>query len=202
MVTPQQVVAADSIPSNTCPICNPNIQIPGNFGNPGVKLRQQTTALDVVNKGIGDGHAKKESSHTTEDKIKGNTYNYFNEVLNGNYEGEQKTRKHEESDAYISVKANLNKHLSFWQKTVRANVAVCNILKNRYKLPFPYTTSNVEFKTNSSAHKNSEFVEKAIKEMLRAGTVKECLTKPKALNPLSVSKKRQKAFDFTPQICK
>ena len=92
MITPQQVVAADSIPSNTCPICILNIQIPANFGNPGVKLRQQTTVLDVVNKGIGDGHVKKENSNTTEDKIKGNTYNYFNEALNGNYEGEQKNQ--------------------------------------------------------------------------------------------------------------
>ena len=116
MVTPQQVVAADSIPSNTCPICILNIQIPANFGNPGVKLRQQTTVLDVVNKGIGDGHVKKENSNTTEDKIKGNTYNYFNEALNGNYEGEQKNWEYEESDAYISVKANLNKHLSFRKK--------------------------------------------------------------------------------------
>ena len=67
----------------------------------------------MVNKGIGDGHVKKENSNTTEDKIKVNTYNYFNEALNGNYEGEQKNREYEESDAYISVKANLNKHLSF-----------------------------------------------------------------------------------------
>ena len=41
------------------------IQIPANLGNLGVKLRQQATALDVVNKGIGDGYAQKENSHTT-----------------------------------------------------------------------------------------------------------------------------------------
>ena len=28
----------------------------------------------MVNKGIGDGHALKEINHTTENKIKGNTY--------------------------------------------------------------------------------------------------------------------------------
>ena len=47
----------------------------------------------------------------------------------------------------------------------------------------------MEFKSNSSALKNSEFVEESIKEMHRADTVKECLTKPKVLNPLSVSTK-------------
>ena len=36
----------------------------------GMKLRQQITASDVVSKGIGDGHAQKENSHTTQDKIK------------------------------------------------------------------------------------------------------------------------------------
>ena len=69
---------------------------------------------------------------------------------------------------------------------------MCDILKNDYKLPFAYTSSNAEFKNTSSALKNSEFVEESIKGMLRAGTVKECLTKPKILNPLSVSTKGKK----------
>ena len=59
---------------------------------------------------------------------------------------------------------------------------MCDILKNGYKLPSLYTPSNAEFKSNSSALKNSEFIEESIKEMLRAGTVKECLTKPKVLS--------------------
>ena len=57
-ITLQQVVAADSIPSNTGRIGTPNIQIPANLGNLGVKLRHQITASDVVIKGIGDGHAE------------------------------------------------------------------------------------------------------------------------------------------------
>ena len=39
---------------------------------------------------------------------------------------------------------------------------MCDILKNGYKLPFLYTLSNAEFKNNSSALKNSEFVEESI----------------------------------------
>ena len=69
-ITLQQVVAADSIPSNTGRIRTPNIQIPANLGNLAMKLRQQITASGVVSKGIGDGHGQKENSHTTEDKIK------------------------------------------------------------------------------------------------------------------------------------
>ena len=63
---------------------------------------------------------------------------------------------------------------------IRASETVCHILKNGCKLPFFYTPSNVEFKNNSSALKNSEFIEESIKEMLRAGTVKECITKQKS----------------------
>ena len=185
-ITLQQVVAADRIPSNTGRIRTPNIQIPANLGNLGVKPRQQIIASDVVSKGIGDGHAQKENSHTTEDKTKGNNYNYFIEALHGNYGGEQKIGEYKESDAYVSVKGNLKKHLPFWEKMIKANETVCDILKNGYKLPLLYTPSNAEFKNNSSALKNSEFIEESIKEMLRAGTVKECLTKPKVLNPLSV----------------
>ena len=61
-ITLQQVVAADSISSNTGAIRISNIQIPPNLGNLGVTLRQQTTVLDVVNKSIGDDHAQKENS--------------------------------------------------------------------------------------------------------------------------------------------
>ena len=115
-ITLQQVVAADSIRSSTGPIRIPNIQIPANIGSLGVRLRQQITVLDVVNKGIGGGHAQKECNHTTGDKIEGNIYNCFVEALNGNYEGEQKTGEYEESNAYISMKGNLKKHLSLWEK--------------------------------------------------------------------------------------
>ena len=147
-------LAVDSILSNTDPIRIPNIQILANLGNLGAKLKQQTTVSDVVNKGVGDGHVQKENSHTTKDEIKGNTYNCFIEARNGNYEGKQKTREYEESDVYISMKGNLKKHLSFWEKTIRANETVCDILKNGYKLPFLYTPSNAKSKNNSSALKN------------------------------------------------
>ena len=118
-ITLQQVVAADRIPSNTGRICTPNIQIPANLGNLGVKPRQQIIASDVVSKGIGDGHAQKENSHTTEDKIKGNTYHCFIEAGNGNYEEKQKTREYEEYDDYISVKGNLKKTPFFLRKNAK-----------------------------------------------------------------------------------
>ena len=112
-------LAADSIISNTAPIRIPNIQIPTNLANLSVKLRQQNTVSDVVSKGIGDGHAQKENSHTTEDKIKGNTYHCFTEAGNGSYEEKQKTREYEEYYDYISVKGNLKKTPFFLRKNAK-----------------------------------------------------------------------------------
>ena len=71
---------------------------------------------------------------------------------------------------------------------------MCEILKNYYNWPFLYTPSNAESKNNSLAFKNLEFVEESIKEMFIAGTVKECLTKPKVLNLLSVSTKGKESL--------
>ena len=76
-----------------------------------------------MNKGIGDGHALNENNHTTQDKIKGNTYTCFIEALTGNFEGEQKSNMYQEFDAYISVKDNLKKHLSFWKEQTKQCVA-------------------------------------------------------------------------------
>ena len=81
-----------------------------------------------------------------------------------------------ESDAYISVTGNLRKHYFLWENTTRANETVCDILKNRYKLPFIYTPSNAKFKNNSSALKNSEFVDESITEMLRGDVLTHFVT--------------------------
>ena len=145
-ITLQQVVAADSIPSNTGRIRTPNIQIPANLGNLGVKLRQQTTASDV-SKGIRDGHAQKENSH----KIKGNNCNYFNEALHENYEGNKKPENIVTPS--FPWKATSKSTFVFEKKTIRANKTTCDILKNGHKLPFFNTPSNAEFKNNSSALK-------------------------------------------------
>ena len=77
--------------------------------------------------------------------------------------GEKNPGEYEESDTYISVKGNLKKHLSFWEKTISGNQTVCDILKSGYILPFLYTPSNVELENNSLALKNSEFVEESIR---------------------------------------
>ena len=56
---------------------------------------------------------------------------------------------------------------------------MCDILKYGCKLPFLCTTSNPEFNKIYLVFKNSEFGFESIKEMLRADTIKESLTKGK-----------------------
>ena len=97
---------------NTSSSCIPNVETLANLGNFGAKYRQRTTPSDVENKDNGDGHAQKETSHTTEDKIKDKyTHISFSETLPEYYEGVQKTGEYEESNNYISVNVNLEKYL-------------------------------------------------------------------------------------------
>ena len=69
----------------------------------------------------------------------------------------------------------------------KLNEMVCDILKYGYKLP-----SDTGFSNNYLAFKNSEFADESIKEMLRAGTMKVSLTKPKVIDLLSVPIKGKK----------
>ena len=68
---------------------------------------------------------------------------------------------------------------------------VCGILKYGYELPFYTPLSSVEFNNSFSAFENSEFVDESSEKMLGAGTIKESLTKPKVINPLSASTKEK-----------
>ena len=79
---------------------------------------------------------------------------------------------------------------------------MCDILKNSYKLPFLYTPLNAEFKNNSSVLKNSEFVGESIKEVLRAGNMKEYLTKTKSFKSTVSVKKGKKRLILDLRLCK
>ena len=56
---------------------------------------------------------------------------------------------------------------------------------------FIHPLSSVEFNNSFSAFENSEFVDESSEKMLGAGTIKESLTKPKVINPLSASTKEK-----------
>ena len=90
-------------------------------------------------------------------------------------------------------------HISLWKAiststfpfgkfAIKANEVVYGILKHGYKPFFHTLFSNAEFTNNYSVFFKL-FAGESITETLRAGTMKESLTKPKVVNPLSVSTK-------------
>ena len=170
--------------------CIPKLTTRANVENHDANKKRQASALDVANKVAGGEHVLKENSHTAEHKIKSNTHIYINEARLDYFEEDHRTGEYEESDTYISVKTNLKKHVLLWQNTIKLNETVCDILKYVSMFSFLYTPSNGEFNNNSSAFENSKFFDESIIVMLRAGTVKEFLTKPKLIHSSSVSTKR------------
>ena len=57
-----------------------------NLENYSTNKKHENIALDVANELTGDGRVLKESSHPTEDKIKGNTLIYINKTQPEYYE--------------------------------------------------------------------------------------------------------------------
>ena len=93
------------------------------------------------------------------------------------------------------MKSNFKNALFSLQNAIKANEKMCDILEYGYKSPFLYNPSNVDFSSNHSASKNSGIAAESIKKMLRAGTIKESLIKPKVINPLLVSTKKRLILD-------
>ena len=60
------------------------------------------------------------------------------------------------------------------------------------KLPFLYTPLYVEFKNNSSASKNSGFIDESIEKLLRVGTIKESSTKSSVIIHFQFQQKEKK----------
>lgn len=75
----------------------------------------------------------------------------------------------------------------FEKFAIKANEATCDILKYGYKLP-----SNTEFTNNYLTFKNFEFADESINEMLKVGSTKQYLTKPKVIDLLSMLTKGRK----------
>ena len=58
--------------------------------------------------------------------------------------------------------------------------------------PFVFTPKSFEFRNNKSSLKNPEFVSEAITKLLQDGLVRESLTKPQVVSPLSVAENKGK----------
>ena len=84
------------------------------------------------------------------------------------------------------VKGRLRERWKYWE-SIGANENILNVIKEGYRIPFLKNPSGERFKNNKSALNYSEFVSKAVLELLNTGRVVETEHPPKVVNPLSVS---------------
>ena len=88
----------------------------------------------------------------------------------------------------VSVRGNLARSIDFWTNILDASPAVCDIVRNGYKLPFSSYPPKAFLDNNKSSLNEPDFVDTAISELLRNGCAEELETPPYCVNPLTVAK--------------
>ena len=91
-----------------------------------------------------------------------------------------------EGSSQVIVKGRLKANISFWQ-SIGASKFILDTLSFGYKIPFSREPTIVFLNNNRSALGESDFVESAIQELLRVGSIVSCTRPPEVVNPLSVS---------------
>lgn len=91
-----------------------------------------------------------------------------------------------ENSKSVTVKGRLRSHIEFW-KSIGAPQFILNTLSGGYIIPFLTTPSRAHFHNNKSAIEHCDFVQAAIIELVKLGSVVECVSAPTVVNPLSVS---------------
>ena len=91
-----------------------------------------------------------------------------------------------EGSSQVIVKGRLKANISFWQ-SIGASKFILDTLSFGYKIPFSQEPTSVFLNNNRSALGDSDFVESAIQELLRVGSIVSCTCPPDVVNPLSVS---------------
>ena len=94
-----------------------------------------------------------------------------------------------QASGILSVKGTLKKHFYWWLKN-EGNPYILSVVEKGYRLPFDNIPDSSIEKNNASARKHPEFVETAIKELLKNGVVKECFEVPYTVNPLTVAQNK------------
>ena len=95
------------------------------------------------------------------------------------------------SEEAKQVIGNLRRNAEAWVE-FGASDFILDIIRNGYKIPFIQTPDRAGFKNNKSALRESDFVDKAITELLEIGGIVECKQRPRVVNPLTVAVKNSK----------
>ena len=77
--------------------------------------------------------------------------------------------------------------MKFWNKTLKANKAIVNVLKEGYKHPLYTVPKSAHFDNNKSAITHSDFVSEAIQYLLKRNRIIEVNELPHVVNLLSLT---------------
>ena len=80
---------------------------------------------------------------------------------------------YEEGQSIPKIRDNLKSAYTFWEEVLHAPKDILSIIKEGFKIPFLTEPPSYEKANNSSAISNSEFVTKAVLELLELDRVKE-----------------------------
>lgn len=106
--------------------------------------------------------------------------------LNEQYDKNRQIFENTEKVPLFSVKGSLKRHLEYW-KAINTSDFLLDIIEDGYKIPFVSTPPIMYSKNNNSALNESEFVNKAIKELIDNQCVIKVTYTPHVVNPLTVA---------------
>ena len=97
-----------------------------------------------------------------------------------------------------SVRGHLTKCKQWWFDNLCLSNFVTSILEHGFEIPLVVEPSKCKLKNNASALDNSQFVVKAIEELLKSTCVTEYAVPPYCCNPLTVveGKKKRLVYRF------
>ena len=183
---PQSFRSRQPQPSDKCFAC-------GQFGQ--TRHFAQTTAALTTTEPRQACPALPSTSSGTLSRL--GTDEYFNVVVDpysqsaGTDERDLLERSYEDylegSESVIVIRVGLELMLNFGKALALLNLSSALSVKEGYKIPFYYTPTPVYLQNNKTALQNSDFVRSAITELLKVGSVVECIVPPVVINPLSVS---------------
>jgi hypothetical protein len=90
------------------------------------------------------------------------------------------------------IKGRLKSAAKYWSEVVKAPPSILSVIENGFSIDFLTEPPSMHFPNNKSSYENSDFVNKAVNELLEFNLIKEVSEKPKVISPLSVAKNSSK----------
>ncbi|VDI24929.1 Hypothetical predicted protein [Mytilus galloprovincialis] len=157
----------------------------------GTASRPQTSATTAACKGTGQETAGRErqGQDLPEDLLLKDHNSDIFKVQD--YDIVETFYEYENCNSDIYVKGRLKKSINFW-KQINASDFILNVITDGYKILLLNEPEEIFLRNNKSAFDNSEFVSKAILDLMKGGLIREVSSRPHVVNPLTVSTAKNK----------